>query len=87
MQKKTGLNDAVRTGYGKLNNEKLVIACMDFKFIGGSMGSVVGEKIARAIDYARKIKCLIIIISQSGVLQMIGRFINLISKNIKLLLT
>ena len=54
MQKKTGLNDAVRTGYGKLNNEKLVIACMDFKFIGGSMGSVVGEKRERAIDYLEK---------------------------------
>tara|TARA_B100000900_G_scaffold78503_1_gene62901 strand:- start:4954 stop:5799 length:846 start_codon:yes stop_codon:yes gene_type:complete len=77
MQKKTGLSDAVRTGHGKLNNEKLVIACMDFKFIGGSMGSVVGEKIARAIDYARKIKCPIIIISQSGGARMMEAGISL----------
>ena len=52
IQKKTGLKDAVRTAYGKINNSKIVIACMDFSFIGGSMGSVVGEKIARAIDFA-----------------------------------
>ena len=50
---------------------------MDFKFIGGSMGSVVGEKIARAIDYARKIKCPIIIISQSGGARMMEAGISL----------
>ncbi|MDQ3048203.1 MAG: acetyl-CoA carboxylase carboxyl transferase subunit beta, partial [Bacteroidota bacterium] len=49
--KKTNLKDAIRTAYGKVEGEDLVVACMDFKFIGGSMGSVVGEKIARAIDY------------------------------------
>jgi acetyl-CoA carboxylase carboxyl transferase subunit beta len=77
MQKKTGLVDAVRTGYGKLNDEKIVIACMDFSFIGGSMGSVVGEKISRAIDYARKKKYPIIIISKSGGARMMEAGISL----------
>lgn len=65
-RKKTRLNDAVRTGYGNLNGETIVIACMDFKFIGGSMGSVVGEKIARAIDKARELKAPFLMISKSG---------------------
>jgi len=64
--KKTHLNDAVRTAYGKMNGINLVVACMDFAFIGGSMGSVVGEKIARAIDYSLKKKYPLIIISKSG---------------------
>ena len=64
--KKTGLNDAVRTGIGQINGRKTSFACMDFKFIGGSMGSVVGEKIARAIDRAYDNKIPMIIISQSG---------------------
>jgi len=64
--KKSGLNDAVRTGFGKINGSKVSFACMDFKFIGGSMGSVVGEKIARAIDKAYENKIPMIIISQSG---------------------
>ena len=51
-QKKTGLTDAIRVGSGELNGQGVVIACMDFSFIGGSMGSVVGEKIARGIDHA-----------------------------------
>ncbi len=63
---KSGLKDAVRTGVGKSNGRKIVVACMDFNFIGGSMGSVVGEKIARAIDYARENKHPMIIISKSG---------------------
>jgi acetyl-CoA carboxylase carboxyl transferase subunit beta len=63
---KTGLKDAVRTAVGKSMGEDLVIACMDFKFIGGSMGSVVGEKIARAADYALKNKTPFMIISKSG---------------------
>ena len=54
---KSGLNDAVKTAHGTVNGEKLVVACMDFGFIGGSMGSVVGEKIAKAIDQAIKLKC------------------------------
>jgi acetyl-CoA carboxylase carboxyl transferase subunit beta len=64
--KKSGLNDAVRTGLGTINGRKVSFACMDFKFIGGSMGSVVGEKIARAIDRAYENKIPMIIISQSG---------------------
>jgi acetyl-CoA carboxylase carboxyl transferase subunit beta len=64
--KKTGLYDAVRTGTGSMNKIPVVVACMDFGFIGGSMGSVVGEKIARAIDVAMKQKQPLIIISSSG---------------------
>lgn len=64
--KKTGLNEAVRTGEGKINGIPVVIACMDFSFIGGSMGSVVGEKIARAINRSIKTKKPLIIISSSG---------------------
>ncbi|MBT9189891.1 MULTISPECIES: acetyl-CoA carboxylase, carboxyltransferase subunit beta [Zobellia] len=65
-QKKTGLNDAVRTGFGKSLGKDVVICCMDFNFIGGSMGSVVGEKIARGIDYAIKRKVPFVMISKSG---------------------
>jgi len=65
-QAKTGLKDAVRTAYGKMNGIDLVIACMDFSFIGGSMGSVVGEKVARAIDFAREKRYPLLIISRSG---------------------
>ena len=64
--KKTGLYDAVRTGEGKMNEIPVIIACMDFAFIGGSMGSVVGEKIARATEIARKKKQPLIIISSTG---------------------
>ena len=65
-QKKTKLKDAVRTAVGKSLGKDLVIACMDFAFIGGSMGSVVGEKIARAIDYSIKKKIPFLMISKSG---------------------
>jgi acetyl-CoA carboxylase carboxyl transferase subunit beta len=65
-QKKTGLKDAVRSAHGKINDLNIVIACMDFSFIGGSMGSVVGEKIARAIDFALETKYPLLIISKSG---------------------
>ena len=65
-QDKTKLKDAVRTAVGKSKGNDLVIACMDFRFIGGSMGSVVGEKIARAADYALKHKTPFMIISKSG---------------------
>ena len=64
--KKTGMDDALRVGIGNVNGLPLVIACMDFGFIGGSMGSVVGEKIARAIDYGRENKIPVMIISKSG---------------------
>lgn len=65
-EKKTGLKDAVRTAHGKMNDVEVVIAAMDFSFIGGSMGSVVGEKIARAIDYSLKNKIPFLMISKSG---------------------
>lgn len=65
-QNKTGLNDALRTAHGKVNGNPLMIACMDFNFIGGSMGSVVGEKISRSIDYCIKNKTPLMIISKSG---------------------
>jgi acetyl-CoA carboxylase carboxyl transferase subunit beta len=65
-QKKTGLTDAVRSGIGYMNNIQIVVACMDFNFIGGSMGSVVGEKIARAIDKAREKKAPFLMISKTG---------------------
>ena len=65
-QSKTKLNEAIRIGYGKSFGKNLVIACMDFKFIGGSMGSVVGEKISLAISYAIKYKCPLLVISKSG---------------------
>ena len=65
-QDKTKLKDAVRTAVGKSKGKDLVVACMDFSFIGGSMGSVVGEKIARAADFALKKKLPFMIISKSG---------------------
>ncbi|NAS29585.1 acetyl-CoA carboxylase carboxyltransferase subunit beta [Flavobacteriaceae bacterium R38] len=65
-QSKTGLKDAVRTVVGKSKGKNLVVACMDFSFIGGSMGSVVGEKIARAIDHAIESKTPFLLISKSG---------------------
>ncbi|MBI95064.1 MAG: acetyl-CoA carboxylase carboxyl transferase subunit beta [Flammeovirgaceae bacterium] len=64
--KSTGLNDAIRTAQGKLDGHKIVISCMDFSFIGGSMGSVVGEKISRAIDFSLEKKIPLMIISKSG---------------------
>ncbi len=65
-QAKTGLKDAVTTGYGAMKGKDVVIAAMNFNFIGGSMGSVVGEKIARAIQYAMDEKLPFIMISKSG---------------------
>lgn len=63
---KTKLKDAVRTGVGKSKGRELVVCCMDFAFIGGSMGAVVGEKICRGIDYAIKHKLPFVMISKSG---------------------
>ncbi|WP_185849367.1 acetyl-CoA carboxylase, carboxyltransferase subunit beta [Blattabacterium cuenoti] len=65
-QKKTNLYDAIRTGVGKIKTINVVISCMDFSFIGGSMGSVVGEKISRAIKYCIDRKYPYILISKSG---------------------
>ena len=76
-RKKSGLKDAIRVAFGKSDGENVVIACMDFKFIGGSMGSVVGEKISRAIDLAIKKKTPLIIISKSGGARMMEGAISL----------
>lgn len=65
-QKSSGLKDAIRTAKGKIDEMDFIIAAMDFSFIGGSMGSVMGEKIAKAIDEAIKIKAPFMIISKSG---------------------
>ena len=65
-QKKTGLKDALTSGYGTINGRPIVIACMNFNFIGGSMGAVVGEKISRAIQRAVKENCAFMMISKSG---------------------
>jgi acetyl-CoA carboxylase carboxyl transferase subunit beta len=64
--KKTGLKDALTIGAGLVHNHRLVVAAMDFKFIGGSMGSVVGEKISLAINHALESKSGFMIISRSG---------------------
>lgn len=76
-QNKTGLTDAVRVAVGKLKEADVVIACMDFKFIGGSMGSVVGERIATGVDYAREHKFPFIMISQSGGARMMESVLSL----------
>ncbi|MEY3195424.1 MAG: hypothetical protein RIQ78_1521, partial [Bacteroidota bacterium] len=65
-RKKTGLNDALAIGVGEVLGNRLVVAAMDFRFIGGSMGSVVGEKISLAIDHALASKAGLIIISRTG---------------------
>lgn len=76
-QEKTGHTDAVRVGTGKMNELDVVIACMDFDFIGGSMGSVVGERLGIAIDYARDNETPLIIISQSGGARMMESVLSL----------
>jgi acetyl-CoA carboxylase carboxyl transferase subunit beta len=75
--KKTNLKDAVRTAVGKSKGRDIVVACMDFRFIGGSMGSVVGEKIARAANYSLKKKIPFLIISKSGGARMMEAAISL----------
>ncbi|MCX7878092.1 MAG: acetyl-CoA carboxylase, carboxyltransferase subunit beta [Ignavibacteria bacterium] len=75
--KKTGLYDAIRNAYGRVHGKECVISAMDFTFIGGSMGSVVGEKIARAVQRAMKEKCPYIIISKSGGARMMEAAISL----------
>jgi acetyl-CoA carboxylase carboxyl transferase subunit beta len=76
-QEKTGHSDAVRVGLGKMNDLDVVITCMDFNFIGGSMGSVVGERIGMAIDHAREQEKPLIIISQSGGARMMESVLSL----------
>ena len=65
-QEKTGLKDAIRVAVGDSKGAPMVVACMDFDFIGGSIGSVVGEKIVRAIDFCIENKLPLVIISKSG---------------------
>lgn len=65
-RRKTGLADAIRTGTGTINGEQLALAIMDFSFIGGSMGSVVGEKFSRAADHARRERIPFVAITASG---------------------
>lgn len=77
VKKSTGLSEAVRTAYGKMNGIEVVIGAMDFKFIGGSLGSAVGEKLVRAIDHAVKNKTAFILISQSGGARMMEAAISL----------
>ncbi|MFO8028989.1 MAG: acetyl-CoA carboxylase, carboxyltransferase subunit beta [Cyclonatronaceae bacterium] len=76
-QKKTGLTDAVKVATGKMRGLDVVVACMDFRFIGGSMGSAVGERIGLAIDQAREKKRPLIIISQSGGARMMESVLSL----------
>jgi acetyl-CoA carboxylase carboxyl transferase subunit beta len=76
-QRKTGLTDAARVGTGTMKGNRVVIGCMDFGFIGGSMGSVVGERLAVAIDYARTERIPLIIISKSGGARMMESVLSL----------
>jgi acetyl-CoA carboxylase carboxyl transferase subunit beta len=63
---KTDLKDSMRVGVGKMNGEGYVVACMDFEFIGGSLGSVMGEKFSRAVDYCIEHRLPFLVISKSG---------------------
>lgn len=74
---KTGLSDAAMIGVGKINGLDLVVGCMDFSFIGGSMGSVVGERLAQGAEYALKHKVPYMIISQSGGARMMESVLSL----------
>jgi len=76
-KKKTGLKDAIRIGEGKIKNNRIVFGVMDFSFIGGSMGSVVGEKVSRAIERARELKTPLIIVSATGGARMMESIISL----------
>lgn len=75
--KKTGLSDAAMTGAGKINGLDLVVGCMDFSFIGGSMGSVVGERLAQGAEYALTHNIPYMIISQSGGARMMESVLSL----------
>ena len=66
IHSKTDLKDSMRVGVGKMNGENYVVACMDFEFIGGSLGSVMGEKFSRAVDYCIQHRLPYLVISKSG---------------------
>ena len=76
-QNKTGLKDAISVAYGKSKGKNITIASMDFSYIGGSMGSVVGEKISRAVDHSINTKSPLLIISKSGGARMMEGAISL----------
>ncbi|MDC3077266.1 acetyl-CoA carboxylase, carboxyltransferase subunit beta [Flavobacteriales bacterium] len=76
-QNRTGLKDAISVAYGKSNGKNITIASMDFSYIGGSMGSVVGEKISRAVDHSINTKSPLLIISKSGGARMMEGAISL----------
>ena len=76
-QAKTGLKDSMRAAYGKTSGHPIVVACMDFSFIGGSMGNVMGEKIARSVEMAIEKKCPFMLISKSGGARMMEAGISL----------
>ena len=76
-QNKTGLKDAISVAYGKSKGKNITIASMDFSYIGGSMGSVVGEKISRAVDHSISTKSPLLIISKSGGARMMEGAISL----------
>lgn len=77
VKKKTGLTDAIRNATGEMNGREVIISAMDFKFIGGSLGSVMGEKIVRAVDYALKRNIPYVLITQSGGARMMEAAISL----------
>ncbi len=76
-KKSTGLTEAIRTGYGRMNESTVIIGVMDFSFIGGSMGSVVGEKVKRAVDRAIETGFPLIIVSSSGGARMMEGILSL----------
>ena len=73
IHSKTDLKDSMRVGVGKMNGENYVVACMDFEFIGGSLGSVMGEKFSRAVDYCIQHRLPFLVISKSGGARMMER--------------
>lgn len=75
--KKTGAKDAIRTGFGTVNGQPVVFGVMDFAFIGGSMGSVVGEKVARAIDRAHERRIPLILVTATGGARMMESIMSL----------
>ena len=76
-QNKTGLKDAISVAFGRSKGKNITIASMDFSYIGGSMGSVVGEKISRAVDHSINTKSPLLIISKSGGARMMEGAISL----------